>query len=400
MSNSLKYIFVCVIFVIVSIKIEAKFFSKNKNDNFIYLNEKSAQTIRLKSVLSMSRDSTSNSTASAQKTQKIFWSFKRIYSIPKFIDINKTSTFVKSTYELSQLETMISLDAEVQDNLKEKYSIDDEIESGKQISYDLIIRNLTYADSGLYKCNLWNQKTIYYNLIVTAQISKPDISLSSDDSNNINKNYYNSHKIIAESSNVSLKCLSKHAHPYPTFKWFRNNKELELSEDKSITLSHKLVDKETNTIESVLNITNVNSTFHMSNFTCKLVQIQELNEHKFEESEIDNEHKANLNDYTNEQQLWKSSETLNLNIGFKPILTLDLVKTSQNSSPISLLGLNPSIVQNNSKLFLYNDSDILFKCLYKSNPVEPVQITWKINDAIQGIFFTNLQWWKFSFIFI
>ncbi len=36
-------------------------------------------------------------------------------------------------------------------------------------SYDLIIRNLSYADSGLYVCKQWNQKIIYYQLVVASE---------------------------------------------------------------------------------------------------------------------------------------------------------------------------------------------------------------------------------------
>ena len=180
--------------------------SKRDTEKIIYLNEKSSQNIRLKSVRSLFAD-----TLLQQKSQKIFWSFKRIYTMPKFINeiqsSNKTNLFTKSMSELSQIEHMISLDAEVQDNLKDKYSIDDDT-----TTFDLIIKNLTYADTGLYKCNLWNQRTLYYYLFVSSPALKPDI--------------YFSNKMAIESSDVTIKCLSKNSYPYPNFKWFRNDNEM------------------------------------------------------------------------------------------------------------------------------------------------------------------------------
>jgi hypothetical protein len=97
------------------------------NDNLIYLNEKAAKTIRLKSLLSMNNLNGNNEQQST-KTQKIFWSFKRIYSVPKFASPLEQPVFeqtnqIKSVHEMSMNELMISLDAEVEENLKEKYSI-------------------------------------------------------------------------------------------------------------------------------------------------------------------------------------------------------------------------------------------------------------------------------------
>jgi hypothetical protein len=182
---------------------------KRDTEKIIYLNEKSSQNIRLKSVRSLFTESKQHQ---QQKSQKIFWSFKRIYTMPKFINeiqsSNNTNLFTKSKSELSQIEHMISLDGEVQDNLREKYSIDDDETS----TFDLIIRNLTYADTGLYKCNVWNQKTIYYYLFVSSPVSKPDIEFVN--------------KMIPESSDVTIKCLSKYSYPYPNIKWFRNDNEM------------------------------------------------------------------------------------------------------------------------------------------------------------------------------
>jgi hypothetical protein len=141
--------------------------------NIIYLNEKSMQTIRLKSILNLQ-----NQNVTSSKSQKLFWSFKRIYSIPNMYETNLNDVnnlYVKTTSEMSQNEIMISLDGEVQDNLKSKYAISEESDendagdsSTKSDKFDLIIYNLTYADSGLYKCNLWNQKTLYYHIVVSS----------------------------------------------------------------------------------------------------------------------------------------------------------------------------------------------------------------------------------------
>lgn len=123
------------------------------------------QTVRLKSVLGVLNQTNGGGSSNSQK---LFWSFKRIYFIPNLRVESSRSFYVKSSFELAQNELMISLDSEVQDNLKEKYSIgvsEDAIDR-----FDLVINNLTYADSGLYKCNLWNQKTIYYRLTVTSKI--------------------------------------------------------------------------------------------------------------------------------------------------------------------------------------------------------------------------------------
>jgi hypothetical protein len=141
--------------------------------NIIYLSEKSMQTIRLKSILNLHNQNLSSSS----RSQKLFWSFKRIYAIPNMYETNMNDVnnlYVKTTSEMSQNELMISLDGEVQDNLKSKYAISevsDESDAGdstKSDKFDLIIYNLTYADSGLYKCNLWNQKTLYYHIIVSS----------------------------------------------------------------------------------------------------------------------------------------------------------------------------------------------------------------------------------------
>lgn len=135
--------------------------------NVIYLKESAQKTIRLKSVLSLKNaDNVVNSTDVQhrnQKQQKLFWSFKRLYAVPKW-----TEGETRTLDDLSPTELMISLDTEVQENLQWKYSISSD-EPNVDMAFDLIITNITYADSGVYKCNLWNQKTIYYHLIVSSR---------------------------------------------------------------------------------------------------------------------------------------------------------------------------------------------------------------------------------------
>jgi hypothetical protein len=141
--------------------------------NTIYMNEKASKNLRLRSVLNLNVKNDASFTdpnsvkqigqSPGSKINKIYWSFKRIYTLPKFSAV--PNAIVKAQNEMSQIEVMISLDNEVQDNLREKYTIS----SSKNSEFDLIINNLTYADSGIYKCNLWNQKTIYYHLIVSSK---------------------------------------------------------------------------------------------------------------------------------------------------------------------------------------------------------------------------------------
>lgn len=167
------FLFTCLIQIEFTLEDDSQLLdpTKTASSNIIYINEKSSKTIRLKSVLSLnsaiaSTNSRNDAVATAQlagrKNQKIFWSFKRLYAMPNWTN----SAISRTQNELSQVELMISLDAEVEDNLKLKYSTSND--SDLDNMYDLIINNLTYADAGLYKCNLWNQKVIYYHLIVSS----------------------------------------------------------------------------------------------------------------------------------------------------------------------------------------------------------------------------------------
>jgi hypothetical protein len=90
-----------------------------------------------------------------KQKERLFWSFKRIY-----FDFNKTE-------HLSNNDVMIALDNEVEENLKLKYTIID------NYNYNLLIKNLTFMDSGYYICNIWNQKKLVYELIVNSKILLP-----------------------------------------------------------------------------------------------------------------------------------------------------------------------------------------------------------------------------------
>ena len=362
--TNLLFVLLLLTIYISTIKCSKIFNKKQQQLNTIYLNEKASKNLRLRSVLNVNindLNSISNKKLSTQspslastpatvKTNKIYWSFKRLYTLPRF---NSTNT----QNELSLTESMISLDNEVQENLKDKFIIS----QTKNSEFDLIINNLTYADSGIYKCNLWNQKTIYYHLIVTSPIQRPDIFVEKLDSfSSLSNAIDSSSKMILESSNVTLKCISKYAYPYPSFNWFQNNKQI-----TALTPITHLVDKEINMIESILHINNIDSSFHMSNFTCKLMQLQ------FDEIDY------TTDNYKDQEQLWQQSETVTLNVAFKPIVNIQ-VKLNN--------GKNYSLKSSSNRIILYDDSDIDFECKYKSNPVDSVQVIWKLDDINQNDF--------------
>lgn len=179
--------------------------SSSSSNNVIYVNEIAGKTIRLKSVLSLMAEKSSSSSSNPlgiattrrsgrreeeeptsttssgrHRQQKIFWSVKRLYAVPSWTNNQSgaaaaTIVSIRTLNELSQVENMISLDAEVEHKLQTKYSTTNESSSSTSeeeidSNYDLTIFNLNYADSGVYKCNLWNQRTIYYKLIVSSKL--------------------------------------------------------------------------------------------------------------------------------------------------------------------------------------------------------------------------------------
>jgi hypothetical protein len=137
----------------------------------------------------------------------------------------------------------------------------------------------------------------------------------------------------------------------------------------------------------------VTSLFHLNNFTCKLVQIQEqiddmLLLKKFNESSslsssdqnFSIEVKLNSTKLTDElaskQQFWQTSKPVTLNIGFKPIIYVDVHNKNSNSK---LFG----VASSDRKLSLFNTTDINFVCVHKSNPLEPIKTLWLINGQPQ-----------------
>jgi len=164
--------------ILLSVAVQTASTTTTAHNKIIYLNKNAGQSIRLKSVLSIDLTNGSLATADTRENVKtrsslsikqIFWIFKRIYSIPTFS--NQSFGQVSSSIETSQNEQMISLDLEVDSNLRTKYSLSGNVDPAEEapLLYDLIIRNLSYADSGLYVCKQWNQKIIYYQLVVASK---------------------------------------------------------------------------------------------------------------------------------------------------------------------------------------------------------------------------------------
>lgn len=56
-------------------------------------------------------------------------------------------------------------------------------------------------------------------------IEKPEISLEQSSSSH-SKSQTQTNKMILESSDLTIKCQSQHAYPFPTFKWFENGIEM------------------------------------------------------------------------------------------------------------------------------------------------------------------------------
>jgi hypothetical protein len=81
--------------------------------------------------------------------------------------------------------------------------------------------------------------------------------------------------------------------------------------------------------------------------------------------------------YKDQEQLWQQSETVTLNVAFKPIVNIQ-VKLNN--------GKNYSLKSSSNRIILYDDSDIDFECKYKSNPVDSVQVIWKLDDINQNDF--------------
>lgn len=318
--------------------------SNNEEKEIIFLYKNAGETIRLRSVLNIDRTNHQNLLARSTSKKQIFWIFKRIYFIPTFS--NEKFGQVTSSIETSKNEQMISLDLEVESNLKGKYSISGNVNTMEQtkLNYDLIIHNITYADSGLYVCNQWNQKTIYYQIVVSNPVLKPEMNIESTGT-------IQSKDLISETSNVTVRCISKYAYPYPSIKWFMNNDEI-FAPNQDMRISYEFLEMETNKIESTLSIANISSSYHNKNFTCQLIQ-------------------------NNETLTNKASSTYKLNISFKPIITIS-VKNSDTGMTINSIDLE------NNSLILFNDSRSVFKSEFLANPIESIKSEWLLDGKIQN----------------
>ncbi len=155
-----------------------------------------------------------------------------------------------------------------------------------------------------------------------------------------------------------------------------------MNSDKA-AINNRLVDKETNLVESTLSILNINSSFHLNNFTCKLVQYDQELTLESTTSSINNQYNddemyADLNS-KNQEQLWQSSDTITLNVAYKPLVTIDLFA----------MGKKPLVAGENDDdkmISLYEDDDVSFKCKQKSNPIDPLNIVWTVDNVVQSDF--------------
>lgn len=141
-------------------------------------------------------------------------------------------------------------------------------------------------------------------------------------------------------------------------------------------MNYKLADKESNTIESSLRISQVSSEHHLRNFTCKLVQYQLLSEQQ-----------PNSVEQQGGEQLWQTSDTIQLNVAFKPIVTLDVFKSNTNMIRLAIAKAQQQ--RPSALLSLYRDDidDVWFRCAYRANPMDErsLKIVWKLNDRVVNV---------------
>ena len=149
-----------IILVSVFLAISSHMFLVCESVELIEINASDSEQLRLKSTLSYLSNK-SDTFLAKLNSKRIIWSFKRIYFNLKVPTQQLAKQPEISNKLISNNEIMISIDADVEEKLIGKYSIDD---------YDLVIRNLTYEDSGLFICKLWNQKQIVYQVIVNCKL--------------------------------------------------------------------------------------------------------------------------------------------------------------------------------------------------------------------------------------
>ncbi len=165
------------------------------------------------------------------------------------------------------------------------------------------------------------------------------------------------------------------------------------SPTKQLSIAYGLVDKETNAIESSLTILNVTSVYNSNNFTCKVVQQQP---YRFNSTKSNNKNDLVTNAYLN------MNSTQMLRIAFKPLISVELInlemkktieiKNSQNN----IESVSSSLSSTN--LTIFNETNVLFKCNYKANPINDVVVRWFLNGVEQqhqDILLTNqFEWAK------
>ena len=81
-------------------------------------------------------------------------------------------------------------------------------------------------------------------------------------------------------------------------------------------------------------------------------------------------------EFASKQQFWQSSKCITLNVGFKPIVSVDVHNKIANAKLYGASSLN-------RKLKLFNETEAVFVCSYEANPVEAVKVVWLINGKPQ-----------------
>ena len=133
----------------------------------------------------------------------------------------------------------------------------------------------------------------------------------------------------------------------------------------------------------------MNSSLNSNNITCKLVQIQQdlPSEITINNSKQQPDSTELVDMYLSEQQLWQTSDAILLNIAFKPIISVDMVKSNSTSSVSDefVSHLMIKLNETNKTIYLYEkDVNVVFYCKFKSNPYDRVSIVWKLNGVVQN----------------
>lgn len=312
--------------ILVLIKIVASVSTSTETQEIIELKTNSNDNLILKSAFKYLTEVELDQIKA--KYNRIIWSFKRLY-IDSYDLYDKTIYSNDNTNEL-----MISIDNDVDEKLSPKYLIQ---------NYDLIIRNLSFKDTGLYICNLWNQKKIIYKVIVNSQtLDRPQLNV-----NKLQNNTNNYQVSFKEQDNLLLTCQTKHSYPFGKFKWFQNDIEMNLVKQQV-----KLIDRESLTIESRIYLNNISSNLNGNSFKCKI--------------------------FYDQNNLSFDSNNVHLNITFKPIVSIDIINDNNNQ----IISINDTNTKKQIYLFERNNLNIKFKCNWKANPNKIDQIVWLKNGYL------------------